>query len=226
MALLAGKETTPGTRCALHAVPGSAAVVWMAITGEETDALQATLDECDAQIGIATDIDLSGITEVGLRRWWNFVSGGSGMVRVLVRGEVNHAGGDRLAEALPAVTLAHGDLAWAAQRPEQHRRDVGRRERGLRPDPPLERLMQPLARIRRPRRLPLARRQAYGGGQRRVSLFQAGVHRVTPWTPPAQQRPPPRLELRRHEAHRRAACRCSDRLRAFTDGRTDSARIS
>src|SRR3712207_2870960 len=35
-------------------------------------------------------------------------------------GEVNHAAGRCLTEALPAVDLAHGDLAGGARRPGQH----------------------------------------------------------------------------------------------------------
>lgn len=101
--LLAVQETTPGTLYALYEVLGSAGVVWTAITGEETGAgrfavqvvaagrapfqgalgapiaPQATFDECDPDIVIATDIDLTGVADprghwpaeaAWLRRQW------------------------------------------------------------------------------------------------------------------------------------------------------------
>ena len=70
-------------------------------------------------------------------------------------GEVNRARGWWLAEALPAVDLAHGDLAGGEQRPEQHGRGLRRGQHGLRLDAALELLVQPLDRVGGPRRLPL-----------------------------------------------------------------------
>src|SRR5215217_4861842 len=59
-------------------------------------------------------------------------------------GEVNHALGWRLTEALPSIDLAHADLAGGEQGPEQHGRGLGRGQHGLRLDAPLELLVQPL----------------------------------------------------------------------------------
>lgn len=61
-------------------------------------------------------------------------------------GEVNHALAGRLAEALPAIDLAHGDLAGGEPRPEQPCCGLGRGQHGLRLDAPLELLVQPLDR--------------------------------------------------------------------------------
>lgn len=87
VALLAVRETTPGTLYALYEVLGSAGVTWTAITGEATGAPrfsvqiaaaarapfraamgapiepQAALDECDPDIAIVTDLDLTGIAD-------------------------------------------------------------------------------------------------------------------------------------------------------------------
>jgi hypothetical protein len=60
---------------------------------------------------------------------------------------------------LPAIHLAHVDLAGGKQRPEQHARRVGRRQHSLRLDLPLELLVQTLDSVRCPRAFPLARRQ-------------------------------------------------------------------
>src|ERR1700730_15164937 len=44
-------------------------------------------------------------------------------------------------EAMPAIDLAHGDLAGSQQRPEQHGSRIRRRQHGLRLDPTLELLV-------------------------------------------------------------------------------------
>ena len=115
--------------------------------------------------------------------------------------------GRRLAEALPAVDLAHGDLARGEQRPEQHGRGLGRGQHGLRLDAALELLVQPLDRVRRPRRLPLARGQAGEGEQPLAGLLQAVGDRAALQPPLAQERAcgAPRSP----SASRRRSCPCS-----------------
>ena len=49
-----------------------------------------------------------------------------------------HGGGWQLSQGLPSVDLAHCDLPRRQQRPEQHRRGLGRRQHRLRLDPALE----------------------------------------------------------------------------------------
>src|SRR4051794_1680678 len=61
--------------------------------------------------------------------------------------EVNGRDGERLGQGLPAVDLAHGDLARGEQRPEQHGRGLGRGQDRPRLDPPLELLVRPLDRV-------------------------------------------------------------------------------
>ena len=51
-------------------------------------------------------------------------------------------------ERLPAVDLAHDDLAGSKQRPEEHGRSFSGRQHGLRLDATLELLMQPLDCVR------------------------------------------------------------------------------
>src|SRR3954447_21822756 len=63
-------------------------------------------------------------------------------------GEVNGRDGERLGERRPTVDLAQGDLAGGEQRPEQHRRGLGRGQDRLGLDPPLELLVQALDRVR------------------------------------------------------------------------------
>src|SRR4029453_6201462 len=88
-------------------------------------------------------------------------------------GEVNRARGWWLAEALPTVDLAHGDLARGEQCPEQHRGGLGRGQHGLRLDAALELLVQPLDRVGGAGRLPLARGEAGGGAKTLSPLFSA-----------------------------------------------------
>ena len=56
--------------------------------------------------------------------------------------------GRPVGEGLPAIDLAHGDLAGGEQRPEQHGGGFGAGQHGLGVDPALEFLMQSLDRIR------------------------------------------------------------------------------
>jgi hypothetical protein len=54
-------------------------------------------------------------------------------------------------QGLPTIDFSHVDLSGGQQRPEQHGSGVGGRQHGLRLDAPLELLVQPLDRGRRPR---------------------------------------------------------------------------
>ena len=76
-------------------------------------------------------------------------------------------------ERLPTIDLAHVDLSRGKQGPEHHRGSVGRRQHGLRFDPALELLVQPLDRIGGAQAAPLARRQAREGEQTIASFLQA-----------------------------------------------------
>ena len=62
-------------------------------------------------------------------------------------GEIDRLRDELFGERLPPVDLAHADLAGSEQRPEQHGGGVGGRQHGLRLDPSLELLVQPLDRI-------------------------------------------------------------------------------
>ena len=73
-------------------------------------------------------------------------------------------------ERLPAVDLAHVDLAGGEQRPEQHGGSVSRWQNGLRLDPSLELLVQPLDGVGGPNAAPLTWRQT-GEGDWLVALF-------------------------------------------------------
>lgn len=53
-------------------------------------------------------------------------------------GEVNRLIDGFCGEGLPTTNLAHIDLTGHEQRPEQHRRRIGRWQHGLRLDPPLD----------------------------------------------------------------------------------------
>src|SRR5512143_4270920 len=95
----------------------------------------------------------------------------------LRRFEVNGSGGevnDRVCrlgrQCLPAVDLAHGDLAGGEQRPEEHGGGLWRRQDGLSLDAALELLVQPFDGIGGARRAPLAGRQA-GEGEQPVTRF-------------------------------------------------------
>src|ERR1035437_9905754 len=61
-------------------------------------------------------------------------------------------------ERLPAIDLAHVDLARGEQCPEQHGSGVRGRQHGLRFDPSLELLVQSFDHIRAAGATPLARR--------------------------------------------------------------------
>src|SRR3954468_9350740 len=104
-------------------------------------------------------------------------------------GEVKRDGsGGLLGQGLPAVDLAHRDLARSEQRPEQPRGRFRRRQHGLGLDPALELLVQPLDRIGRPRRLPLALRQAQESEQALAGLLQARRDAGALQPPLAQER--------------------------------------
>ena len=76
-------------------------------------------------------------------------------------------------ERLPAIDLAHVDLAGGEQGPEQHDGGVCTRQHGLRLDPSFELLVQPLDRIGRARVAPLVRRQSREGEQPIAGFLQA-----------------------------------------------------
>src|SRR5437879_5127473 len=77
------------------------------------------------------------------------------------------------AEVLPTIAFALFDLSWGGKRPEEHRSGIGRRQNGLRLDPPLEFLVQPLDRIRGAYAAPLARRQTSKREEPIAGLLQA-----------------------------------------------------
>src|SRR5262249_58648834 len=79
-------------------------------------------------------------------------------------------------EGLPTVNLAHVDLTRGEQRPEQHCRRIGRRQHGLRLNPPLELFVQTLDRVRGSCASPLARRQAREGEEAGVGVFEGLLH--------------------------------------------------
>src|ERR1035437_9286123 len=70
--------------------------------------------------------------------------------------EVNWLIDELCEERLPAINLAHVDLARGEQCPEQHGSGFGGRQYGLRLDPSLELLVQSFDRIGSPRAPPLA----------------------------------------------------------------------
>ncbi len=118
-------------------------------------------------------------------------------------GEVNALGVERVEERLLSVDLAHGDLAGRQQRPEQHRGGFGRWQHGLRPDAPLERLLQPLDRTGRTRRVPSAFGQAAEGEPIRPCLLQAVGNGAACQAPFAQKGAPLGLDFL---GRRAAAC--------------------
>jgi hypothetical protein len=76
-------------------------------------------------------------------------------------------------ERLPAIDLAHVDLAGGEQSPEQHRRSVCRGQHRLRLDPTLELLVQALDRVGGANAAPLARRQPCEGEEPIAGLGKA-----------------------------------------------------
>src|SRR5580704_13175092 len=60
---------------------------------------------------------------------------------IILCGEFNRLIDELCGKALPAIYLAHVDLAGSKQRPEQHGSRVRRRQHGLRLDPALELLV-------------------------------------------------------------------------------------
>ena len=98
-------------------------------------------------------------------------------------------------ERLPAIDLAHVDLSGGEQRPEQHGRGVCRGQHGLRLDPTLELLVQPLDRVGGANAAPLARRQPREGEEPIAGLRKA-VRNSTMLEPPfADERLAPLLDL-------------------------------
>ena len=95
---------------------------------------------------------------------WNSDDAISDAHEVIVSsGEVNRLIDGLCGERLPSVDLAHVDLPGGEQRPEQHGGGFGGRQHGLRLDPSLELLVQPLDRICGACAAPLARRQTGEG---------------------------------------------------------------
>src|ERR1700757_2639040 len=72
--------------------------------------------------------------------------------------EVNRLVSELAGQGLPSVDFAHGDLTGGKQRPEQHRRGLGRGQHRLGFDPALELFVEPFDRIGGARALPLAER--------------------------------------------------------------------
>ncbi len=108
-------------------------------------------------------------------------------------GEVNRLIDGFCGEGLPTINLAHIDLTGREQRPEQHRRRIGRWQHGLRLDPPLELFVQTFDRVRclalrhwlggRPvkvkRRSPASSRQSATGRWRSRHLRMKALRRVS-----------------------------------------------
>jgi hypothetical protein len=74
-------------------------------------------------------------------------------------------------ERLPAINLAHVDLARGEQCPEQHGSGFSGRQHGLRLDSSLELLVQSFDRIGSSRAPPLARRHRVKGGVHAITLL-------------------------------------------------------
>ena len=97
--------------------------------------------------------------------------------------EVNRLINGLCGERLPAIHLAHVDLAGGKQRPEQHGSGVCGRQHGLRLDPSLELFVQPLDCIGGARAAPLGRRQT-GEGEEPIAGFLQTVSNGTVLEPP------------------------------------------
>src|SRR6516165_7046553 len=78
-----------------------------------------------------------------------------------------------MAQCLPSVDFAHGDLTCGEQCPEQHGGGLGGRQNRLCLDAALELLMEPFDRIRGACALPLAERQPSEGEEPITGLLQA-----------------------------------------------------
>lgn len=107
--------------------------------------------------------------------------------------EVSRALGDWLRDARPAIDLAHGDLAGGNQRPEQYSGCLGRGKDGLGLDAVIGLLVQPLDRMRGPRRLPLAPPHAGEGKQLIPGPFEAVSDGMAAQPPSRSWRPPWRV---------------------------------
>ena len=87
--------------------------------------------------------------------------------------EVNWLIDELCGERLPAINLAHVDLARGEQCPEQHGGGFSGRQHGLRLYPSFELLVQSFDRIGSPRAPPLARRQSSEGEEPVAGFLQA-----------------------------------------------------
>jgi hypothetical protein len=87
--------------------------------------------------------------------------------------EVNRLIAGLYGERLPSIDLANVDLSRGKQHPEQHGCGVCLRQYGLRLDPSLELIVQPLDCIGGAHAAPLARRQAREGKQAFSCFLQA-----------------------------------------------------
>ena len=96
---------------------------------------------------------------------------------------------------MPSINLAHVDLTGTQQCPEQHGCSVGRWQHGLRLDPPLELLVQPLDGIGGARAPPLTGRQPPEGEQPVAGFLQAIGDGAMLEPPFADEGFAPRLDL-------------------------------
>ena len=91
--------------------------------------------------------------------------------------QVNRVVSELVAERLPSVDLAHGDLTCGEQGPEQHRSSFGGRQNCLGLDAALELLMEPFDRIGGARTLLLAERQPGKREEPITGFLEAVGHR-------------------------------------------------